>query len=386
MFAELYASTLRVSETIASAHAGDVDAKARFPAEALQALREARLLAAPVPRSLGGPGCNLTELARICAALAHGCGSSAMVLAMHFIQVACLARHHADSRELADYLRHVVEDQPLLASMTSEVGTFGDTRSSICALERQGERFRLAKDATTGSYCGHADAIAVTCRRDEQSPSGDQRLVLVLRNAATLTQTTSWDTLGMRGTCSPGFRLEATGPMGHVLPDSFADISAQTMVPFSHILWSALWWGIASDAVKRAAAFVRGQARKAAGTVPAGAHRLAAVTMELQTMRQHWMSLASDFDAAGDSEQQRQELSGIGWALRLNNLKISCSEAAPRIVHGALQIAGIPGYKNDSPFSLGRHYRDVLSASLMISNERIGAQNASMLLILKEAM
>jgi acyl-CoA dehydrogenase len=75
----------------------------------------------------------------------------------------------------------------------------------------------------------------------------------------------------------------------------------------------------------------------------------------------------------------------MGWALRLNNLKVSCSEAAPQIVHRALQIVGILGYKNDSPFSLGRQYRDALSGSLMISNERINAKSASMLLVFKDA-
>ena len=63
---------------------------------------------------------------------------------------------------------------------------------------------------------------------------------------------------------------------------------------------------------------------------------------------------------------------------------MSCSDAAPRIVHAALQIVGILGYKNDSPFSLGRHYRDVLSASLMISNDRIAAKSASMLMVYKD--
>ena len=51
----------------------------------------------------------------------------------------------------------------------------------------------------------------------------------------------------------------------------------------------------------------------------------------------------------------------------------------------ALQIVGILGYKNDSPFSLGRHLRDALSASLMISNERIAAKSAAMLLVFKDA-
>jgi acyl-CoA dehydrogenase len=97
-------------------------------------------------------------------------------------------------------------------------------------------------------------------------------------------------------------------------------------------------------------------------------------------MKQTWWSAAQAFDAVED----REELLGMGWALRLNNLKISCSEAAPRIVHRALQIVGILGYKNDSPFSLGRHYRDALSGSLMISNDRINAKNAAMLLVNKE--
>jgi acyl-CoA dehydrogenase len=74
----------------------------------------------------------------------------------------------------------------------------------------------------------------------------------------------------------------------------------------------------------------------------------------------------------------------MGWALRLNNLKVTCSDAAPQIVQRALQIVGILGYKNDSPFAMGRPYRDALSASLMISNDRIAAKSASMLLVFKD--
>jgi len=60
------------------------------------------------------------------------------------------------------------------------------------------------------------------------------------------------------------------------------------------------------------------------------------------------------------------------------------SETAPQIVHKALQITGILGYKNDSKFSLGRHYRDSLSGALMISNDRIASKSASMLLVFKD--
>lgn len=380
-FRTLLASAKQIAQEIAAPNAGDVDANARFPNESVSAMKSSGLLAACVPRELGGAGCTMSELAQLCATLAQACGSSAMVLAMHYSQLACIARHGAQDEFFRAWMREMVQKQWLLASMTSEVGTFGDTRSSICAVERQGGRFALNKDATTGSYCEHADAILVTCRRDADAAKSDQVLVMVNRDDCELKRTTSWDTLGMRGTCSPGFRLESRGDERQILPGAFADSSAQTMVPYSHILWSSLWWGIAADAVSRAANFVRGQARQSPGSVPPTAQRLAEVWSQLQAMKQTWWAAAQAFDELGED---RDALMGMPWALRLNNLKVSCSEAAPRIVHAALQIVGILGYKNDSPFSLGRHYRDVLSASIMISNDRINSKSAQMLLVSKD--
>jgi acyl-CoA dehydrogenase len=268
--------------------------------------------------------------------------------------------------------------------MTSEVGTAGDTRSSICAVEVTDGRFKLDKDATTGSYCAHADGILVTCRRGPDATSSDQVLVLVRKGDYKLAQTTTWDTLGMRGTCSPGFKLESTGPAEQILPGAFADSSAQTMVPYSHILWAALWSGIASDAVGRAGSFVRAEARRKPGVVPVTATRLAKVSTQLQSMRNNWVALAAEFDAMNALPNGMDELLSMSWALKMNNLKIDASEAAPQIVHQALLIAGVLAYKNDTKFSMGRHYRDSLSGALMVSNERINSKSASMLLVLKD--
>ncbi|MEO8298460.1 MAG: acyl-CoA dehydrogenase family protein [Burkholderiales bacterium] len=370
----------QIAQDIAARHAGEVDAQARFPLETVEALKAAQVLSAAVPREHGGAGLSMRQLGKLCATLAQACGASGMVLAMHTIQVACIARHAEGSPALQAYLREIVERQWLLASMTSEVGTFGDTRASICAVQRQASGFSLAKDATTGSYCAFADAILVTARRAEQAAASDQVLVLVRRSDCTLTQTTTWDTMGMRGTCSPGFKLEAAGPLDHILPVSFGDISAQTMVPYSHILWSALWSGIAAEAYNKAAGHVRSLARKTPGTVPPQAMPLAELSVQLQAMRQHWQGVADAFDAVTDNAA----LMAIGWGLRLNQLKIAASEAAPRIVHGALQTIGIMAFKNDSPLSLSRPYRDALSGALMISNDRIAAKSASLLLVHKD--
>jgi acyl-CoA dehydrogenase len=373
----------KVAET-ATRYANHVDKDARFPAETINALRQARALSAAVPPEFGGHGYGVRELADMCAALAGACGSSAMVLAMHHIQVACLVRHGVSSPALRQYLKELVDHQYLIGSMTSEVGTQGDTRSSICAVERVGSRFTLNKDATTASYCEHADAILVTCRRAPDAASGDQVLVLVKRDDYKLKQTTTWDTMGMRGTCSPGFTLESSGPCEQILPGAYADSSAQTMVPYSHILWASLWWGIAADAVAKAGQFIRAEGRKKPGTLPPGAVRLAEVSSQLQAFRSHWVGLAAEFDELARRPDGAQELMTMRWALKMNNLKVNASETAPQVVHKALQIIGVLGFKNDSKFSVARHYRDVLSASLMVSNDRIAGKSASMLLVVKD--
>jgi acyl-CoA dehydrogenase len=383
---EVVKGTAAIAAEVAAKHAADVDKESRFPHETFEALKKAKLLSAAVPKQFGGHGAGMLELGHQCAALAQGCGSSAMVLAMHHIQVACIARHGAGTPYFDGYLRdHLVAKQDVVASITSENGTFGDTRSSVCAVEVDGDKMSLVKDATTVSYGQHADAQLVTCRRAADAANSDQVLVLFEKGQYTLEQNGVWDTMGMRGTCSPGAKFSGHGAAAQIIPGSFANSSAETMVPYSHILWSALWYGIAADALGKAASFVRAEARKKPGTVPDKAVRLAKAMVELQTMRHNWESCAIEFDELGEQPAaQREALEGMAWALKMNQLKMSQSEMAPKLVHEALQIIGIMAYKNDSKFSVGRQYRDVLSAALMVSNERIAGKSASMLLVFKD--
>ena len=52
----------------------------------------------------------------------------------------------------------------------------------------------------------------------------------------------------MRGTCSEGFALSASGSAEQILPVSYDKIHAQTMMPFAHLAWSGAWAGIAAAA------------------------------------------------------------------------------------------------------------------------------------------
>jgi acyl-CoA dehydrogenase len=71
-------------------------------------------------------------------------------------------------------------------------------------------------------------------------------------------------------------------------------------------------------------------------------------------------------------------------AIRLNNLKVSASESLVEIVQGAMLVAGIAGYRTDTPVSIARSLRDALGALVMINNDRILAANASLLLASRE--
>ncbi len=373
----------RIAEEVAAPNAYDVDRAARFPSETLDALREQQALSAYVPEDLGGGGVSFEALAGACFELGRHCGASAMVFAMHQIQVATIVRHLDDAPWFESYLRDLVGRQRLVASVTSEVGTGGDMGSSIAAVEANGDGLaRFEKQAPTVSYGAYADDLLTTLRRSPDAEPGDQVCVLTSNTQHTLEPTGSWDPLGMRGTCSPGNIVRAEFPLEQVLPTQFASVMNQSMVPISHILWSHLWLGIAPDAFGRARAFVRAAAKRKPGEPLPAAIRLSQLMSELSLLRAEVYSALREFVEA--SEEDRSRLSEMATILRFNNLKIAASEQAPRVCQGALGVCGIVGFKNDTPFSVGRHLRDTMSASLMVANERIHQTNASLLLIAKE--
>ncbi len=373
----------RISDEVAAPAAEQVDRDARFPAEALDALRDARALSAAVPRELGGGGATLEEIARCCFELGRRCSSTAMVFAMHQIQVITIARHLDGSPWYEAYLRDVDREQRLIASATSEIGTGGDMSRSIAAATPAPDgELSFEKQAPTVSYGAHADDLFTTLRRAEDAEPGDQILVLTKAGQAEFEPSGAWDTLGMRGTCSPGFVVRARFAPEQVLPAPFSEVMNRSMVPLSHILWSHVWLGIATDAFERARAFLRASARRRPGEPLPAAARLSHVMAELTLLRGEVSQALADFqldDAAGGDR-----LMTMGSVLRYNNLKLAASEHAPSVCAGALEVVGIVGYRNDTPYSVGRHLRDALSARLMVANERLHATDAALLLIAKE--
>jgi acyl-CoA dehydrogenase len=374
----------RIAVEVAGPNSDDVDRNARFPAEAVAALREERAFSALIPEELGGGGASLEAVAKSCFELGRQCGATGMVFAMHQIQIACMVDHRAGGAPwFDDYLREVVAEQRLIASITSEVGTGGDMGKSIAAVSESDDgQVSFEKQAPTVSYGPIADAFLTTVRRAPDAEPGDQVAVLTKREQMEMEPQGNWDPMGMRGTCSPGFVAKASFGVEQILPVPFATISAETMTPVSHILWSHVWLGIATDAFDRARAFVRASAKRKPGEPLPIAARLSELMSELSLLRAEvGLALREYSDLCATD---RAKLSEMATILRFNNLKIAASEQAPRVCQGAMRVNGIVGYKNDTPFSVGRHLRDSMSACLMVANERIHATDASLLLIAKE--
>jgi acyl-CoA dehydrogenase len=372
-----------IADEVAAPAASSVDRDARFPSETLEALREARLLSVLVPTELGGFGVSLAEVVRMTELLARRCASAGMVFAMHQIQVASLAAH-GQSAWFRGYLARVAEEQRLIASVTSEVGVGGDLRTSIAAVEGASEPLRVEKRAPTVSYGAYADDFLLTARRSVDSAPSDQVLVLAERADTELEPAGEWNTLGMRGTCSPGFMVRARFGAGQIVREPFAEIACRTMVPVSHLLWSAVWLGIAGDALARAHRFVRAEARKNPGSMPPGAFRLAEAATLLETLRARLSAAHSEHALLSASAGGDERLASLGYASKLNGLKLAASELVSEIVRRALGILGMAGYREDGELSVARHLRDAHSAALMINNDRIYGANAAMLLVQKE--
>jgi acyl-CoA dehydrogenase len=375
-----FVARAEAAAAIAERFADEVDRDARFPAEAFTAIREQKLLGMLIPSELGGEGARAADIADVCATLGRACASTAMIFAMHQVKVACLVRHARGNPWQLGLQRRIAERQMLLASSTTEGNNGGDVRSSEAAVRIAGARVALQRDASCISYALHADGLVTTARRSDGAASSDQVLVAFLREDYSLEPTLSWDTLGMRGTCSAGFIVRAEGEADQVLPEPYERIHNQTMAPYAHIFWSSAWCGVATGAVRRARAFVRQAARSSGGRMPPAAAQLTKARVSLETLRAAIQAGLATFERhAGDPGG----LTAMEAQLALNVLKVEASELAQTTVMSAMRACGLSGYRNDSDFSMGRYLRDILSAPIMINNDRILA-NAEAAVLMSE--
>lgn len=372
-----------IGRDVIAPHADAVDRDARFPHEAFAALKAEKLLSSYIPVELGGMGLSISDQSKISEVLAYYCASTAMIYAMHQIQIGQIVHHTLHDEFFNSYAREIVAKQYLIASATTELGVGGDVRSSKCAVSIDNGVFSVDKQAPVISYAVAADAILVTCRSSPEAGPNDQKCVLVRKEDCTLEEISGWDTMGFRGTCSSGFSLRSSGDARQIFPGPYADIHRKTQQPFSHIVWSSLWLGLAQSAMNNARSSVRAEARKNPGTMPPTALRLAELDAVLFSMRAGVQQCVADYHQRLLSNDE-EAFSDYGFNLRMSNLKVRTSELVIEVVGKAMMICGIAAYRNDSKLSLNRQLRDAYGAALMVNNDRILGQSAQMQIMQRE--
>ena len=380
---DLVAEAKRIGEDVAGRWADVVDREARFPGETVEALGASGLLGALIPAEWGGPGVTLPQASQAVSAVARRCASSGLIFAMHLIQVAYLDRHASDAAKRVLFPSLLAGDL-LLGSANSEVGLEGARRTSICALEAVDGGYRLEKQASTVSYGEYAGAILATARRSPDSPPNEQVLVACVAPDLELTATGTWDTMGLRGTCSSAALIRSYVP-SHLVVGDFAEILVRTSLPVGNVLLGSTWMGIAEAAAESAHVSVRADSRRSRaadsnGEMPLSALRLAELSVVLQQLREVIHGGATEYERVKDTS----EVETRQFTARMDNLKVASSTLAQSVVLQALAICGLKGYRNDSERSLARNIRDVLAAPLMVNNDRSLQGNAQSLLVRKE--
>ncbi|MEN3287907.1 MAG: acyl-CoA dehydrogenase [Bradyrhizobium sp.] len=359
---------------LAATEADAVDRQGRFPKAAIDAARAQKLLGMQIPVEFGGLGASVHDITDVCYTLGRACASTAMIFAMHQTKVACLVRHGRGNPYMEALMRRIAGEQLLLASSTTEGQNGGNVRASAAAVGKNDGEITLLRDATVISYGAEADGLVTVARRSDESSASDQVLLALVKEDYALKRTVGWETLGMRGTCSSGFELKVSCPSDRMFTEPYDRIHSQTMTPFAHLTWSSAWAGIAAAAVQRAQRFIRKAARSAGGQMPPAAAHFTTARMSLAKLR---AIIASNMNAYVMHQYDERALSSLDFQSSITLLKVEASELAVETVMCAMRACGLSGYRNDGEFSISRHLRDVLSAPIMINNDRILANVAT---------
>jgi isovaleryl-CoA dehydrogenase len=255
---------LRVIESVVAPEASSVDASGAFPRAQVDALGAAGLLGLTVPAEHGGGGAGLRAAADVIRELGSVCGSTAMVLTMHYAAVAALTA--AGDK---DTLTAIAGGGHLSTLALSERGSrshfwapLSTAVLSTAALASGGaagqpdgepgrvpgrETVRLDAEKSWVTSAGHADSYVWSSRPLAAAATGPMTLWLVPAGAWGLSVTGTFDGLGLRGNASAPMTADGlTVPLDAMLGGDGAglDLALAAVLPVFLICSAAMSAGL----------------------------------------------------------------------------------------------------------------------------------------------
>jgi alkylation response protein AidB-like acyl-CoA dehydrogenase len=345
----------RIADEQIAPYAADVDEKARFPREALDALAQAGWLGLTIPTDYDGQGQGMRVACATLDEIAQRCASTAMVYLMHLCGCACYTAH-AGSHE--DTLRQVARGDHLSTLAWSERGSRSHFWAPVSQATQNDGQVVLSAQKSFVTSAGEADGYVVSTRIPAEVEVGDTVLYLVRNDDEGFRVSGAWDSLGMRGNASAPMVLEDCQiPTERALCEPGQGFPRMLEVlPWFNLGNAAISVGIAEAAThattKHLTAARLEHMNSRLADLPNLRARLAQMRIETDHARAH---LVSALDAV--------ESDAPNAMLLVLSSKAAAAESAMRVTDLGMQACG--GAAFSKHLTLERNFRDGRAASVM---------------------
>lgn len=341
-----------VIDEVVSPLALEVDREGAFPRASIDALAQAGLLGMVSAAEVGGAGQGMRAAANVIEALAGACGSTAMVMLMHYAGTAVIEAHgQTEVRQAVASGRH------LTTLAFSEAGSRSQFWVSQASAAVEDGHVRLDARKSWVTSAREADSYVWTTR--PLSAQGAMTLWLVPAHGAGLRQVGSFDGLGLRGNGSTPVVAEAVMVSPDVrLGDDGAglDIALTVVLPWFLVLSAAFSLGLMEAVV----------AETGRHLTTTRLEHLGQTLVEQPLVRADYarMRLVTDSTRALVDDTLRALEEGRPDAmLRVLEVKAAAAEAAVDVTDRAMKVCGGSAFRKE--LGIERRFRDARAARVM---------------------
>jgi isovaleryl-CoA dehydrogenase len=341
-----------IDETIAPA-AADVDHKGRFPREAVDALGRAGILSLASAAEMGGGGQGMRAAATVVERLAGSCGSTAMVVLMHYAGAALVEAHGP-----ADARRAIAGGGHLTTLAFSESGSrshFWAPQSTATAVGDGTVRLDARKSWVTSA--GEADSYVWSSRPLEAA--GPMTLWLVPSSAPGLRQPAGFDGLGLRGNGSTPVTAEGVEVSRDAMlaPDGAGlDAALSGALPWFLVLSASFSLGLMEAVTAESTAHLT--------TTRLDHLDQSLIQMPVTRLDLARMRLRTDTTRAFlDDTLTALETGRADAMLRVLEVKAAAGEAAADVTDLAMKVCGGAAFRKE--LGIERRFRDARAARVM---------------------
>ncbi len=342
-----------IATDVVAFHAEAIDREGVFPKAAMDALAAAGLFGLISSLDVGGMGLGLGEAALAVERMARECGSTAMILAMHYAGTSVIEKHGPD-----DVRRDIASGRHLSTLAFSEAGSRSHFWAPTSTAERRldGSVALHARKSWITS-AGNATAYVWSSRPVEGNEAST--LWLVPRESKGLKMPDPYAGLGLRGNDSrsvtaEGVMIPASNRLGGD-GEGFA-IMMQTVLPGFNLMNAAFSVGLMEGAVARTAAHASGSRYAHLGSSLADFPTIRAYVARMRVRTD--MARALLLDAIDAVESGREET-----MLRVLECKAAAAETALDVLATAMRVCGGAAYRKE--LGVERLFRDGQAASVM---------------------